>query len=245
MGIAGRIYNNLTPSVLIISFIVIFALLITVILARMSVYNRRIRFAIAAVFAVYMAGFLYVTLFSREPSTGSTVVLTPFEGYRQSLHFNPGFVDFLRLLLHKRFGEALDTIGVTSVARLEENLLNILLFVPMGFLLPTMAKKLRKLFLIVFLGLMSSLAIETVQFFTGLGIFDIDDLLNNTIGAFIGYILFFFCIKFFVRDKKAKVKQYHKQVPAKPLPQENDLWDDITPPEHVGRKVHRRYKTTS
>lgn len=245
MGLAGRIYNNLTPSVLIISFIVIFALLITVILARMSVTNRKIRLVIAMVFMIYMAGFLYVTLFSREPSTESTMVLTPFEGYRQSLHFNPGFVEFLRLILHNRFGEAVDTIGVTSVARLEENLLNILLFVPMGFLLPTMVKWMRKLIIIVSFGLMASLALETVQFFTGLGIFDIDDLLNNTIGAFFGYILFFFCIKFFVRDKKAKNREYEKTLPKAPAISENDLWDDIPLPEHVGRKVHQRYRATS
>ncbi|MBP5654565.1 MAG: VanZ family protein [Clostridiales bacterium] len=245
MGLAGKIYSNLTPAVLIICFIVIAALLATVILARMSVFNRKIRIAVILVFVVYMAGFLYVTLFSREPSTESTIVLTPFEGYRQSLQFNPGFIDFLKLVFHKEFSEALNTVRVTSVSRLEENLLNILLFVPFGFLVPTMGKKLRKLLIIVFLGMMSSLAVELVQFFTGLGIFDIDDLLNNTIGAFIGYILFFFCIKFVVRDRKAKAKQYIKDNPGAPRLQENDLWDDITLPEHVGRKVHEHYKVTS
>ncbi|MBO4579188.1 MAG: VanZ family protein [Clostridiales bacterium] len=237
LGLAGKIYSNLTPSVVIICIIVLMALMVTVILARLSVLDKRFRWAVLAVFIVYLGGFLYVTLLSREPSSYSTIVLSPFAGYKQSLRFNPGFIDFLRLIYHKQFMESLNTIEVISVKRLEENLLNILLFVPFGFLLPTMAKFFRKFIVVVFFGFMASLAIETIQFFTSLGIFDIDDLLNNTIGAYIGYILFFFCIKYFVRDRKVKARQDPKE---NTIPQ-NDLWDDIVMPEHVGRKVHQRY----
>ena len=226
---------------IIICFIVLAALLVTVILARISVYDRKMGRAVILVFSIYMVGFLFVTLLSREPSTGSTVVLKPFEGYRQSLQFNPGFIDFLRLMYHKEFGEAINTIQVTSVSRLEENILNILLFVPFGFLFPTMLKKMRKFFIIVPLGLALSLMVETVQFFTGLGIFDVDDLLNNTIGAWCGYILFFFCIKYFVRDRKVKAEEQKRQDPEYVAPPANDLWDDIVLPEHVGRKENARY----
>lgn len=235
LDIGANIYNNLTPSVIIISMVVVSALLVTVILARISVLDKRAMWAVLAIFIVYLGGFLYVTLLSREPSGRSTIVLSPLSGYKQSMRFNPGFLDFLRLIWHKRFAESINTIEITSVTRFEEILLNILLFVPFGFLLPTMAKFFRKLIVTGLLGFLTSVAIETIQFFTGLGIFDIDDLLNNTIGALAGYILFFFCIKYFVRERKVKVKQQKngsKQI--------NDHWDDIVMPEHVGKKVHQR-----
>lgn len=237
LGLADKIYSNLTPSVVIICILVLMALLVTVILARLSVLDKRVKWAILAIFIVYLGGFLYVTLLSREPSNYSTVVLSPFAGYKQSLRFNPGFIDFLRLIYHKQFMESINTIEVISVTRLEENLLNILLFVPLGFLLPTMTKFFRKFIVVTFFGFMASLAIETIQFFTSLGIFDIDDLLNNTLGAFVGYILFFFCIKYFVRERKVKARQDPRE---NTIPQ-NDLWDDIVMPEHIGRKVHQRY----
>ncbi|MBO4604740.1 MAG: VanZ family protein [Clostridiales bacterium] len=235
-AIGANIYNNLTPSVIVIAMVVISALLVTVILARISVLDKRAIWAVLAIFVVYLGGFLYVTLLSREPAGRSTIVLSPLAGYKQSMRFNPGFLDFLKLIWHKRFAESINTIEITSVARFEEILLNILLFVPFGFLLPTMAKCFRKMIVTGLLGFAVSILIETVQFFTGLGIFDADDLLNNTIGALAGYILFFFCIKYFVRERKVKVRQDN----AAPV-RENDHWDDVVMPEHVGRKYHQRY----
>lgn len=67
------------------------------------------------------------------------------------------------------------------------NVLNMLLFVPFGVLLPCYSEKFRKFYKVVFLGLLSSILIETVQYVTKIGIFEIDDIFNNTVGVLIGY----------------------------------------------------------
>ena len=66
-------------------------------------------------------------------------------------------------------------------------ILNIFLFVPLGFLLPLGIKRLRIWWKIYLAGVLLTLGIETLQFFLKRGIFDLDDMFNNTIGTMIGY----------------------------------------------------------
>jgi glycopeptide antibiotics resistance protein len=66
--------------------------------------------------------------------------------------------------------------------------LNILLFVPIGFLLPFLWKKFEKKYLTFLWGFFFSLSIEIIQMFSD-RVTDIDDLLMNTVGTIIGYFL--------------------------------------------------------
>ncbi len=75
-------------------------------------------------------------------------------------------------------------------------LLNVALLVPLGVLLPLLAKPFRKWYASLVAGLAASLCIETVQYLTARGLFDIDDLFNNTLGAVIGYCLVMLCLSF-------------------------------------------------
>lgn len=67
---------------------------------------------------------------------------------------------------------------------------NVLLFVPYGFLCAWNFKPLKQLIPCVFAGACSSLFIETIQLLTQRGYFQIDDILTNTLGALIGYLVF-------------------------------------------------------
>lgn len=67
--------------------------------------------------------------------------------------------------------------------------LNIILFIPLGFLIPIIWKEERKICRIALRGFMFSLIIELLQIFCG-RITDIDDLIANTIGCIIGYLIF-------------------------------------------------------
>lgn len=66
---------------------------------------------------------------------------------------------------------------------------NILLFVPLGFMLPFIWKKYEVLWKTALSGITFSLIIELSQLFNG-RITDIDDLLMNTLGALIGWVIF-------------------------------------------------------
>lgn len=69
---------------------------------------------------------------------------------------------------------------------------NILIFVPFGFFMP-MASKYRSLLGTFFYSFGLSLYVEIFQLITKVGSFDVDDMLLNTIGGVLGYLLFLIC----------------------------------------------------
>ncbi len=69
---------------------------------------------------------------------------------------------------------------------IKNTILNIILFVPMGFLVPAIWKNYRSIKTMFFMGLALSVSIEILQIFT-FRLTDIDDLITNTAGTIIGY----------------------------------------------------------
>ena len=67
---------------------------------------------------------------------------------------------------------------------------NIIWFIPLGFLIPLIWRKKRRLGVVMGLSFITSLSIESLQFVFRTGISDIDDLVFNTLGGVIGYIAF-------------------------------------------------------
>jgi glycopeptide antibiotics resistance protein len=68
-------------------------------------------------------------------------------------------------------------------------LANTVCFMPFGFLLPLITKKPCGLLLTAFLGLLFSGLIESAQLIFKIGVFDIDDLILNTAGVVLGYVI--------------------------------------------------------
>lgn len=71
---------------------------------------------------------------------------------------------------------------------LDSTLLNVLLFLPLGFFLPVLWKDFHSVLRTVLFGFFCSLFIESLQIFTRRAT-DINDLMTNTVGAFLGWIL--------------------------------------------------------
>ena len=69
---------------------------------------------------------------------------------------------------------------------------NVLIFLPFGFFLP-MASQYRSFMSTIFYSFGLSLIVEISQLFMKVGCFDVDDLLLNTIGGMLGYIVFVIC----------------------------------------------------
>jgi glycopeptide antibiotics resistance protein len=67
---------------------------------------------------------------------------------------------------------------------------NILAFAPFGFVLPIISVNNRKLLNITVLSFEFSLTVELLQLIFKVGIFDVDDLLMNTIGGMLGGLCF-------------------------------------------------------
>lgn len=81
-------------------------------------------------------------------------------------------------------------------------LLNIILFIPFGFFSAIVFKKLRNKWIYgVFIGLIFSVMIELLQTFTGRFV-ELNDVLMNTTGTFIGYEIWFWLSKLKQRQNK-------------------------------------------
>lgn len=135
-------------------------------------------------FVIYCLAVIRVTIFSLYPSSsygqGGTpsVNIIPFTEMFRGFHPN-----------HFTFGY--------MIRHLESNLIgNILLLLPLGFFLPTLWRKFRSFKRTVLIGILSSLSIETAQYILAyLGLSsgrasDIDDVILNSIGVIIGYMVF-------------------------------------------------------
>ena len=56
-----------------------------------------------------------------------------------------------------------------------------------------MSRRMRRPLTVILLGFCVSLAVETIQLAAKVGIFDVDDLMLNTLGAAVGYVVFAVC----------------------------------------------------
>lgn len=77
-----------------------------------------------------------------------------------------------------------------SMTELQLILFNMLMFAPLGFLLPLLWKKAEKFWVTLVVSFALTASLEVFQLLTGTGIFELDDLFHNLIGSLFGY----FCI---------------------------------------------------
>ena len=70
---------------------------------------------------------------------------------------------------------------------------NVIGFLPFGFILPVILERMRSGWLIILAGFGLSVTVEVIQLITKVGCFDGDDMILNTAGAALGYLLFFIC----------------------------------------------------
>ncbi|MER2007211.1 MAG: VanZ family protein [Psychrobacillus sp.] len=76
-----------------------------------------------------------------------------------------------------------------SMPELQLILFNMLMFVPMGVLLPLIHPKMKRFWRVFIISIVFTLCVEIFQYISGKGIFEFDDLLHNTIGSLAGYFL--------------------------------------------------------
>ena len=75
-----------------------------------------------------------------------------------------------------------------------DTILNLILFVPLGVFLPFLYKKYHHIKTVALTGFLFSLSVEIVQMF-GWGSSDINDLIINTAGACLGYLIYYLVSK--------------------------------------------------
>lgn len=118
--------------------------------------------------------------------------------------FGRGHSHFLQMNLHP-FSDYIEAWNKYSLRDLQNGIFNIIMFIPMGILLPFISRKCKafKWHLLVVVG--STLFIETYQTLSGAGLFELADILNNTLGGILGYQLYRLAASI-VDNKRVKMK---------------------------------------
>ena len=136
------------------------------------------KIALWSIFLIYMIIVLGATIGNR-PSGYESINLHLFSSYRHA---------------YNNF----------SLAEWRYIILNILMFVPIGFMLPLLFKKCECYYITYLTGFSISIFIEILQIISKRGIFEIDDIINNTLGCVIGYGIVMILMALFKRSKKHK-----------------------------------------
>ncbi len=88
-------------------------------------------------------------------------------------------------------------------------ILNVIYFIPLGFLLPLLFKKINNFLKIILISTITSSLIEIIQLFTIFSVSNIDDVIFNIIGSAIGLI----CFKLFEKIvKKLNIEQVVEKI---------------------------------
>ena len=121
--------------------------------------RRKREIVLYSLLLVYILFLMYLAVFRREPANKSIVWLDLLGGY-----------------LHPRYNS------------ISNGLLNLFSFIPIGVLVSLIAGR-YKIGKSMLVGLLVSGVIELSQLISRRGVFDVDDFLNDVVGAFIGGLL--------------------------------------------------------
>ena len=132
------------------------------------------RRGIKVIFYLYVIGIFYFVLLS--------------ERYGRDTGYDTSHVN---LVLFKEINRFWTYRHLLSTEAVVTNLFgNIFAFSPFGFMIPIVINKKKAFFRAVFATSFFSLVIETSQLIMKVGVFDVDDLLMNTVGGLIGYMIY-------------------------------------------------------
>lgn len=144
------------------------------------------------IFGAYLAAVSYLVFFSRNAYVDYLVHTVINNDVFTSVNIDLGVMEFFVLMFTQGVPAALRHVHVLRPFELSEIYLNVMLFIPMGYLLPYVSEWFRDRvqtapLVASFIG---SLIIENVQLVSKRGYYDINDLINNTLGGLIGQALF-------------------------------------------------------
>lgn len=134
-------------------------------------WPKLLKFGKYFIFAVYVFANLYETILFRTVRP-KAILMSPFWSYK------------------KTFAIGENGLLVTNHGLFKEILLNILLYVPFGYLLPFVWPKLEKKHMVVPIGFLCSCATELAQLVFHIGFCELDDVVGNTLGCLIGFLIY-------------------------------------------------------
>lgn len=150
-----------------------------------SLSPERFRSVIRLLLPAYLLLNLYFTFLMREPGEDRLVTLVPLRSYFAVFGWDIQTFLVVGQLLQGVWEEPIAFAFAPLIGILQ----NIILFIPFGFLLCGATDQPRTS-RILLLGFLLSLSIELCQLFFRLGWFEVDDILHNVLGTYLGICLY-------------------------------------------------------
>ena len=150
-----------------------------------SLPPERFRSVIRLLLPAYLLLNLYFTLLMREPSEDRLVTLVPLRSYFAVLGWDIQSFPIVGQLLQGVWEYPIAFTFAPLIGIMQ----NLILFIPFGFLLYAVTDQPRMVRILLF-GFLLSLAIELCQLFFRLGWFEVDDILHNVLGTYLGICLY-------------------------------------------------------
>lgn len=154
-----------------------------------KITRKHLSLASLIVFIIYISVLIYFVFFSDRYGR--------LEGYSEYRYNLTPFMEIHRYLEYRDYFTWENLI--TNLAG------NILVFSPMGILIPIFMKRRVGILYIGGASFLLSFFIETVQLVFKIGVFDVDDLMMNTAGGLIGYLVYRISqtvYRFYLKKKK-------------------------------------------
>jgi len=105
-----------------------------------------------------------------------------------------------------------ETWGMPEPKKIAQTAANVVMFVPLGVMMPVAFRRMRSFGKTALSLALFSFVIEFTQYFTGRSA-DIDDLMLNTLGGILGYLIFFVVSKLFWKKRpRWTSRDYHRFV---------------------------------
>ena len=125
-------------------------------------------------------------LFFRSP--GQVEGLSYVDRLRNNFNITPLYTirNYIHVLMNSNNGALVRHCFINLVG-------NVVMFIPAGYLVSGLWKSQRNLLVFLLTCIALILTIELVQLLTLLGSFDVDDLILNLAGMFLGYLLCLIC----------------------------------------------------
>lgn len=153
--------------------------------------QRRRKWVLYAIFAVYLLANLYLVFIARAESEDYMVHTEFMVDLANSVRFDLGLFGTLEEILVSGFREGWSHVHIVSSEDITQVLMNTMFYIPMGYLLPYVFRTFQgRKNRTVFVCFLFSFITENIQLIFRRGCYDLDDLFFNTLGGLIGYQLY-------------------------------------------------------
>ena len=133
-------------------------------------------------FAIYILVVIRLLIFKYPYSELKVIMDTWEKGVILEGLNSANFTPFKTIKMYIRYAYMLNSF---------ENLAgNVVVFLPFGYLLPCISRSAKNGLMLTGYAFFFSLSIELFQLFSAFGAFDVDDLMLNTLGAVIGFLVY-------------------------------------------------------